>query len=410
MEVDCNFVQSDPWAGSEMPARMQWLRENDPVYWSEKSGIWIISKYKDAEFVSKHQEIFTSEFGIRPGSDTMAGLIDEGEPRHGVLRNMINRGFSPRMVKKLEVIFRRITAEAIDKVAKQGECDFVESISVPLPILLIAVMIGIREEDHERFHHWSDALIASDGNADKPEIMAKATQAFVEYGRYVTELIEEKRQNPQDDLMSILTGAKDDGLLTREYGDQALVENQTVEHTELANDELIMLLVVLMIAGNETTRNGISGGMQLLIENPGERQKLIDDPSLLTGAVEEMVRVVSPVRTMGRTLTQDYDFEGKKMKKGQEVCIMYGSANRDPEMYDDPDTFRIDRNAQHLGFGIGSHFCLGANLARMEMRVAFEQVLRRLPDMEYSRGGPEFIPSCLVRSCSHMWVKYTPES
>jgi cytochrome P450 len=147
-----------------------------------------------------------------------------------------------------------------------------------------------------------------------------------------------------------------------------------------------------------------------LIENPEERQKLIDDPSLIPAAVEEMVRVVTPVRTFGRTLTCDYELGGKQMLKGQEVCLLYPSANRDAEVYDDPDSFRIDRNPTHLGFGIGSHFCMGANLARMEMRVAFEEVLRRLPDMEYSRGGPEFRPSSLVRSCTHMWVRYTPES
>jgi len=409
MEVDCNFVQSDSWAGPEMAERLKWMRENDPVYWSEETGLWIIAGYRDLERISKNQDVFTSAFGIRPGSDVMAGLIDEGEPRHGILRGMINRGFTPRMVKKLEIIFREITTDAIDAIAKKGECDFVESISVPLPILLIAEMIGIRKEDQKRFADWSDDLVASDGNYDKPEIIAKATQAFIEYGRYVTELIQEKRENPQDDLMSILVGAKDDGLLEKEFLNDELIDHQSVEHTELASDELIMLLVVLMIAGNETTRNGISGGLQLLIENPEERRKLIDDPSLLPSAVEEMIRLVSPVRTMGRTLTCDFELSGKQMKKGQEVCLVYPSANRDSEVYDDAESFRVDRFPQHLGFGIGTHFCLGANLARMEMRVAFEEVLRRLPDMEYSRGGPEFRPSSLVRSCSHMWVKYSPE-
>jgi cytochrome P450 len=150
--------------------------------------------------------------------------------------------------------------------------------------------------------------------------------------------------------------------------------------------------------------------MQLLIENPDECQKLIDDPSLMSSAVEEMVRVVSPVRTMGRTLTQDYELGGKQLIKGQEVAIIYPSINRDAEVFDDPDAFRVERNPQHLGFGIGPHFCLGANLARMEMSVTFEQVLKRLPGMEFSRGGPEFRPSSLVRSCTHMWVKYRPEN
>jgi cytochrome P450 family 142 subfamily A polypeptide 1 len=410
MKIDCDFVESSSWTGSQMAERMKWMRENDPVYWSEESGLWIISKYADAEFISKHQDIFTSEFGIRPGTGIIAGLIDDAEPRHGILRKKINRGFTPRMVSKLEVVFREITAEAIDKVTAKGECDFVESISTPLPILLIAEMIGIPKVDHEQFASWSDDLVASQGNMDDPDVMAKAGQAFVEYGRYMTNLIEEKRRDPQDDLMSILVGANDDGLLDRKFDNEALLDMNSAEQTELANDELIMLLVVLMIAGNETTRNGISGGMQALIENPDECQKLVDDPSLLHGAVEEMVRFVSPVRTMGRTLTRDYEHRGKQMSKGQEVAIIYPSVNRDADVYDEPDTFRVERHPQHLGFGIGPHFCLGANLARMEMCVTFEQVLERLPGMQYSRGGPEFRPSSLVRSCTHMWVKYTPES
>jgi cytochrome P450 family 142 subfamily A polypeptide 1 len=410
MEVDLNFVASDSWTEDEMRERFQWMRENEPVFWSEKSGFWMITRYRDVDYISKHQEIFTSEHGIRPGSDVLAGLIDDGEPRHGILRNRINRGFTPRMVKKLETVFRQITTDAIDKVAKQGECDFVRSISVPLPILLIAEMIGIPKVAQEQYAAWSDALVATEGNHDNPEIIARAGQAFVEFGRYVSGLIEERRREPRDDLISILTGAKDEGLLVREFDNDKLVDQQSEEHTKMANDELVMLLVVLMIAGNETTRNAISGGMQLLIENPGERQKLIDDSSLIPSAVEEMVRLVSPVQTMSRTLTRDYEYAGKQMLKGQQVCLCYPSANRDQEVYDDPHTFRVDRNPNHLGFGIGSHFCLGANLARMEMRVCFEEVLRRLPDMEYSRGGPELRPSSLVRACSSMWVKYTPEA
>jgi cytochrome P450 family 142 subfamily A polypeptide 1 len=410
MEVDLNFVASDSWTEDEMRERFQWMRENEPVFWSEKSGFWMITRYRDVDYISKHQEIFTSEHGIRPGSDVLAGLIDDGEPRHGILRNRINRGFTPRMVKKLETVFRQITTDAIDKVAKQRECDFVRSISVPLPILLIAEMIGIPKVAQEQYAAWSDALVATEGNHDNPEIIARAGQAFVEFGRYVSGLIEERRREPRDDLISILTGAKDEGLLVREFDNDKLVDQQSEEHTKMANDELVMLLVVLMIAGNETTRNAISGGMQLLIENPGERQKLIDDSSLIPSAVEEMVRLVSPVQTMSRTLTRDYEYAGKQMLKGQQVCLCYPSANRDQEVYDDPHTFRVDRNPNHLGFGIGSHFCLGANLARMEMRVCFEEVLRRLPDMEYSRGGPELRPSSLVRACSSMWVKYTPEA
>ena len=171
-----------------------------------------------------------------------------------------------------------------------------------------------------------------------------------------------------------------------------------------------MLLTILLVAGNETTRNGISGGMQLLIENPGERQKLIENPSLIPAAVEEMVRMVSPVHSFSRTVLEDTEIRGKAIRKGQSVLMVYPSANRDTEVYDDPDTFRVDRNPTHLGFGVGTHFCLGANLARMEMRVAFEQLLRRLPDMEYSAGGPVIKPAALVRACMEMRVRFTPAS
>lgn len=411
MKVDCNFVDPGNWEWESLGKRMRWMRENDPLYWSEETQLWIVSKFDDASEISKNQDIFTSAQGIRPKTDTRIGLIDEGEPRHGQLRNVINRGFSPRRVSKLEPVFRQIATDAIDAVSGQAECDFVDAISVPLPIILIADMIGIDRADRKRFHQWSDDLIASDGSQD-PEVMSKAGRAFLEYSRYVGEIIEDRRVSPRDDLLSILTGAKDAGLLDHDFevnDAPDLEDERSAEDLALATDELIHLLVVLMVAGNETTRNGISGGMELLIDNPIERQKLIDDPSRISDAVEEMVRLVSPVRSFGRTVTQDTELRGKKLKRGQEVMIVYPSVNRDEEFFPDAEAFRIDRKSQHLGFGIGSHFCLGANLARMEMRVAFEELLGRIPDMRYSRGGPEFRPSTLVRSCTQMWVEYTPE-
>ncbi|MFQ5514012.1 MAG: cytochrome P450 [Myxococcota bacterium] len=409
MDLNIEFLASQSW-DEKMPARLAWLRENDPVHWSEKDQLWICTRFDDVVYVSKHQELFTSAEGVRPDTPVKLGLIDEGEPRHAQLRGLINKGFTPRMVRKLEPAFRRITTEAIDAVAHDGECDFVGAIAVPLPIRLIAHMMGIREQDRDRFHRWSDAMIAADGNRENPRIMEGAHQAFLEYSTYVTEIIEDRRRTPRDDLISILVGAKDEGLLG-ELGNRSLPDEGEVseEHLQLRNDELIMLLVVLMVAGNETTRNAISGGMQLLIENPEPRRKLIEDPSRIPLAVEEMVRLVSPVRTFGRTATRDCELRGKLIRQGQKVLIVYPAANRDPDPFPDPDRFDIERDPHHVGFGIGSHFCLGANLARMEMRVAFEELLRRLPDMEYSGGGPVFEPSPLVRSCRRMDVRFTPE-
>jgi len=397
---------------------MRWLRENDPVHWSERSHLWVITKFEDVSYVSKNHQIFCSGEGVRPGSALKLPLIDEDEPRHTQLRRLINRGFTPRMVRKLETVFRQIVTETIDKVARKCECDFVEDISVPMPILLIAEMIGIRKEDRERFHRWSDDLIAGDGNRDNPEIMQRSGRALREYGDYLKEIFEDRRKHPQDDLVSILVGAKDQGLIgENRYRTEIAtrpIDASAIERVEevraVADDELVMLLVLLLVAGNETTRNGISGGMSLLIEHPDQRQKLIDDPSLIAGAVEEMVRLVSPVHSFGRTATEDTELRGKKIRKGDTVLLLYPAANRDPDEFEDPDAFRIDREPRHLAFGVGNHFCLGSNLARMEMRVAFEELLRRLPDMEYADGGPEIRPSPLVHSFVHMRVRYTPEA
>lgn len=407
MDMDVDFLAPETWKEEEIHERLRWLRENDPVHWSERNQLWVISKFKDVDYVSKNHRLFCSGQGVRPGNPMKLTLIDEDEPRHTRMRNLINKGFTPRMVRQMEEPFRQIVTETIDKVADAGECDFVDDIAVPIPLLLIANMMGIHKQDRERFHRWSDMLIAADGNLGDAKVMQEATQAFLEYSAYITPIIEERRRNPCGDLISILVGAKDSGVLND--FDNALPGEVSAEHQKLANDELIMLLVVLLVAGNETTRNAISGGMQLLIENPAERRKLIDNPSLLPSAVDEMIRLVSPVRSFSRTATQDTELHGKLIRKGQKVLLLYPSANRDPEQFEDPDAFRIDRNPIHLGFGVGVHYCLGANLARMEMRVTFEELLRRLPDMEYADGGPVFKPSPLVRACVHMRVRYTPE-
>ena len=282
---------------------------------------------------------------------------------------------------------------------------------MPLPLILIAEMIGIRKEDRKRFHQWSDAMIASQGNFDKPEVLEAAGKASFEYITYVTQIIEDRRNDPKEDLISILVRAKDEGVLKQHEQDDVQADfARNDEHREMSNDELIKMCILLLVAGNETTRNGLSGAMQLLIENPDARQRLIDDPSLIPQAVEEILRLVSPVLSFLRTATQDTELRGVPIKQGERVLMIYGSANRDAEAFEDPDRFDIDRKPAHVAFGIGNHFCLGANLARMEMRVGLTELLRRFPDMEYARGGPEFGSSALVRSVQHMHVRYTPEA
>jgi len=416
MKIDVNYLESKTWVEQDMRERFRWLRENDPVYWSEQAEVWVITKYADVAYCSKHQELFTSAEGVLAGNPIKLGLIDEGEPRHAQLRGLINKGFTPRMVAKLEEPFREIVKDAIDAVASKGECDFVEAISVPVPLRLIAFMMGVQPDDYDTFHRWSDHMIGAEGRLDDPEVVAKAGQAYAEYATYISQVIEDRRQNPRDDLVSILTGAKDDGILMEfdqsadDLPDMAQAGEAGAAIAALHNDELIKLMVVLLVAGNETTRNGISGGIQLLIENPDQRQKLIDNPSLLNAAVEEMLRVVTPIHSFSRTVTQDTELRGKQLKRDQKILLIYPSANRDADEFEDPDTFRIDRKPAHVAFGVGSHFCLGANLARMEMQVALEQVLRRMPDMKYAAGGPVLVPSTLVRTCAEMKVRFTPEA
>jgi cytochrome P450 len=316
MDIEVNYLESETWVEQDMRERFRWLRENDPVYWSEKDQVWVITKYADVAYCSKHQELFTSAEGVLVGLPVKLGLIDEGEPRHAQLRGLINRGFTPRMVAKLEERFREIAKDVIDSVASKGECDFVEAIAVPLPLRLIAHMMGVRPEDYDDFHRWSDHMIGAEGRLDDTEAVVKAGQAYAEYATYISKVIEDRRENPRDDLVSILTGAKDDGVL--------------VEFDQAA-DELIDL--------------------------------------------------------------------GEDSAAADAINVLHN-----------PDSFHIDRGPVQLSFGIGSHFCLGANLARMEMRVALEQVLRRMPDMEYAAGGPVLVPSRLVRTCSEMKVRFTPEA
>lgn len=406
--IDVSYVGGAAW-DADTDARMRWLREHDPVHWSKVDKLWVITRYADVEAVSRNQEIFTSTKGVRPTNPVRFGLVDEPEPRHGILRKMLNRGFTPRMVKKLEETFTELVTETLDKVAAKGECDFVSEIAVPLPLLMIAEMLGITIDKRDDFHRWSDAMIAAEGNLGNPAIMQQSVAAFMEYSTHMLGLIEARKSEPREDLISILVGADAQGTLRTFEISGASAFSQGEQHESLAASEMMMLLAVLLVAGNETTRNALSGGTQLLIENPEVRARLLENPSLIPAAVEEMLRLVSPVRSFSRTVTQDTVLHGKNLRAGDLVLLCYPSANRDAEQFKNPDSFDIDRNPAQLAFGVGSHFCLGASLARMELRVAFTHLLRRFPDMRYAAGGPVILNNPLVRSCTEMRVRFTPQ-
>ncbi len=373
------------------------MRRHSPIHWDEKNELWILTRYADVVHASRHPQIFCSGKGVRPNSDQRFSIVSMDEPRHGQLRRLVNQGFTPRMVSVLQPRVEAVVKESIDAIAPNGRCDFVRDIAVDLPLMMIAEMLGIHPDDRGKFHGWSDTMIAAGSDNPSPEVMNAAVGAFHEFAQYLTTIFEDRRRQPKEDLVSVLIAAQDSGILA-------------ADQETMSNDELLMFMTLLLVAGNETTRNAMSGGMIALMENPAERAKLIANPALIPIAVEEIVRWVSPVINFKRTVTQDTELAGTKMREGDQVVLVYPAANRDEEHFEDALRFKVDRDPNdHIGFGIGNHFCLGANLARLELRVMFSELMRRVPDMELEAGGaPVFAASSFVRGITELPVVFTP--
>ena len=376
------------------------LRREAPLFRDEKNDFWVASRYAEVVHVSKHPETFCSGHGVVPGSNTKVSMVTMDEPRHGRLRRLVNRGFTPRMVGMLEPRIRETVKESIDAVAGKGACDFVKDLAVPLPMIIIAELLGIRREDRDRFEHWSDTMIAAGGGRAEadPQIAAAAGAAFAEYAAYLQGVFEDRRRKPREDLVSILVAAQGDGTLA-------------ADEERLEGDELLMFMTLLLVAGNETTRNAIAGGTIALIENPAERARLIAERSLVPNAVEEVLRWTSPVICFYRTARRDAELRGERIREGERVVMIYPSANRDEGVFPDANRFRVDRRPNpHVAFGIGNHFCLGANLARLELRIMLEELVRRLPDVRLAPGTrPTYTDSPFVRGVASMPVVFTPE-
>jgi len=388
---------SDPsfFAANPYPA-YAWLRKNAPVYWDEQSQLWVVSRYQQVLEISKNSEIWCSGQGVLPDSDFPISIITMDEPRHLRLRKLIRKGFTPRMVGLLEPKIRGLVRKSLDTIAERNQCDFVREVAVPLPLFIIAEMMGIPESNYKQFHEWSDKLIGIQGAGGDPAIAEAALKAYAEYGTYLKTIFEDRRRNPQEDLVSILVAAQEDG---------ALAEDEEC----MQNDELVIFMTLLLVAGNETTRNGISGGMEAIMANPSQRDLLIEKPELIESATEEVLRYVSPILSFRRTATQDTEIMGQPIKKGDGVVMLYASANRDEAAFENPDLFDITRDPNpHVAFGIGNHFCLGANLARMEIRVMIHEILKRFPDMQLAPGSsPVRSASTLIRGIQEMQVLYS---
>lgn len=356
----------DFYSGDPYPAYRA-LRATTPVCWNDETKFWALLKYEDVRFVSSNPAKFTSTRGVTIPDPVMENPVQEGNliftdpPRHRQLRKLINSGFTRRQVAMLEAKVRDIVRVILDDVEPDSTHEFAEEIAAPLPTRIIAELLGAPPADWEQFRAWSDAAA---GTAD-PEIELDPFVAIGQLYEYFTKLIAVRRTETQDDVLSVLVNAEING-------------------ERLSDADLLNFSFLLLVAGNETTRNLIALGALALIANPGECQKLVLDPSLIPGAVEEMLRWTSPVTHMARTATVDIEIRGQLMRKGDAVVMLYGSANRDEDVFGaDAEEFKVTRSPNpHIAFGCGEHSCLGAQLARLEARVFFEELLRRFPKLD----------------------------
>jgi cytochrome P450 family 142 subfamily A polypeptide 1 len=392
-----------------------WLREHDPVHWDERNRLWVVTKYDDVVSVERAPDPYSSAQGIRPhggGADSLS-IIALDDPEHARQRRLISKAFTPARINELMGRIREVARQLVDEIAPLGECDFVERIAYPLPLIVIAEMIGLPVADREQLARWSDAMMGGDCAAEGSPEATAAAQAWGEYVTYLVDLLEDHRTTPRDDLISVLLEARDAGAIS---GHDAAEIQRLVEagargrDDELRDDELLTFLVLLLVAGNETTRNALSGGMAVLSEHPDQLADLAADPSLVPGATEEILRWVSPVLNFTRTLTAAAELRGVQLRAGDRVLLVYPSANRDADQFPEPFRFDIRRAPnQHLAFGTGPHFCLGANLARTEIRILLEELLARLPDVRVAAGaGPQRGPSTLVGTIESLPITFTP--
>lgn len=377
---DPAFYSGDPHSAYDR------LRAEDPVHWHEAGDFWALSRHADVVAVSRDPATFCSSRGVlmedrkagRPmGADSILFL---DPPRHQQLRNLVARGFHPRQVNALEPRIRALTDRLLDEMPIGGEIDWVEAVAVHLPILVIADMLGIPHEDQERFREWSDALIEVASDFTSPKA-AMAAELFT----YFDAVIAERREGERGtDTISVLIDAEVDG--------------EKLDHAELLG-----FCMTLLVAGNETTRNLLSGGFLALADHPDAWRQLRDDPATIPSAVEELLRWVTPIMTFARTATRDTEVGGQAISEGDYLLMLYASANRDEAVFG-PTAGRLDLTRKpnpHLAFGFGEHFCLGAGLARLEARILLEQATKRYASVE--RSGPvQRMPSTLVSGIEHL--------
>jgi cytochrome P450 len=391
------------------------LRREAPVHWhpgrTELNGFWSLTRYVDVLFVSSHPELFSSAYGINgpglrdperiPNVTSQPGgisIITMDPPRHVKMRRLVNKGFTPRAVNAMEPRIREITNTILDRIADRSSCDFVLDVASQLPLAVICGLMGLEEQ------HWplmfrltNHVLGAADpeyqdivSKEERGSLSAQTQTAMAgraQMMEFFGEALARRRKEPGEDLISILVESEVDG-------------------DKLSDIDILAFCFLLILAGNETTRNGISGGLLALCQHPQERARLQADPSLMDSAVDEILRWTSPLHHMSRRAMADVEIRGVTVHQGESVLMWYPSANRDEDIFGDPYRFDVSRAPnEHLAFGHHEHFCLGAGFAKKEMKVMFEELFRRYPRIELN-GAPERLRSNFINGIKRMPVVY----
>lgn len=390
-----SFRHGHPWG------QYAWLRANAPIYrhaQPDTDGFWAITKYDDVRTISRQPKLFSSAAkGVMVGEPTPEELAPSLQmmlfmdpPQHDRFKLLVSRGFTPKNAQLLAGRIAELSREIVDDIAERGECDLVTDVSGRLPSGLIAELMGIPRADGERLYELTEIMHTTDDEVHSRE---ERMVAVLEMLTYAAGVVEQKRRAPGDDLASTLVQAEIDG-------------------DRLTDGELQFFFLLLVNAGGDTTRNLVAAGMQQLFDHPAERARLVADlDGLLPSAVEEMLRYTSPVAHFQRTVTADTMLRGVDLRAGDRVVVFYGSANRDEDVFDDPDRFDVGRNPNpHVAFGAGGpHLCLGLHVARIEIAAMFRELLSRLPDLQPT-GPSEVLASSFIAGIKSMPVAFTPTS
>jgi cytochrome P450 family 142 subfamily A polypeptide 1 len=391
-----DILDPNLYAGDPHPA-YKWLRDEAPAYWDPVNRIWGISRHSDVQAIERDTARYSSASGSRPLIDMSASMINRDDPRHQQQRKLVSGRFSPRAVRSHEDRVRALAAELIAAAAAKGTADVVEDLAAPLPAMVIGELLGFDRALWPKCREWSERTMSAAGfRNDDPSQPAGSPEAVGEFAAAFYELIEARRTEPRDDLVSAWVH----GRLGSASGGQAL-----------DIPEIIQEGLLLLDGGAETTRSVIGQTIWNLARFPDQRQILLADSSVLAAtAVEEFIRFATPVLNMRRTVTADHELHGEQLRAGDQVLLMYGAANTDDREFDEPLRFDVTRrHNHHVAFGLGTHFCLGANLARLELRVVFQELLRRFPAFRLAPGSePAFAPGYFTRTLRELRVEFGP--